>query len=183
MKKVVFAVLTILLIEGCHSKKESASQSQAAKPNIVILLADQWRAQSVGYANNPEVVKTPNLDNLASQSANFKLAVSNVPVCTPFKASLQTGQRPLTDGVFINDVRLDTSATTIAEVLGHHGYQTALIGKWHLDGKYRCGYTPPGPRRQGYQFWNAINCDHDYKHEAYYSDDDSTRQYWKGIKG
>jgi arylsulfatase A-like enzyme len=178
-KHILSLTFVILLIGGCHSKKGSAPQN--SKPNILILLTDQWRAQSVGYANNQEDVKTPNLDKLASHSANFKLAVSNVPTCTPFKASLQTGQRPLTNGVFMNDVRLDTSATTIAEVLNHHGYQTGFIGKWHIDGQYRCAYIPPGPRRQGYQYWKAINCDHNYRHEAYYTDRDSTRHYWKGF--
>jgi arylsulfatase A-like enzyme len=181
MKKVILvsSALFIFTLTACKSQKVSTAQH--AKPNIIIILADQWRAQSVGYADNPEVVKTPNLDKLASQSANFSTAVSTVPVCTPFKASLQTGQFALTDGVFMNDVRLDTSATTIAEVLDRNGYNTGLIGKWHLDGQHRCAYTPPGPRRQGYQYWAAINCDHDYKHEAYYIDSDSTIHFWKGI--
>jgi arylsulfatase A-like enzyme len=182
MKKsiLVSVVLLTFVIGSCHrSKKESVPQN--SKPNILVLLTDQWRAQSVGYADNPEVVKTPNLDKLASQSADFTMAVSNVPVCTPFKASFQTGQRWLTNGVFMNDVRLDSSATTIAEVLDRHGYQTGLIGKWHLDGQNRCAYIPPGPRRQGYQYWDAINCDHNYIHEAYYKDNDSTERYWKGI--
>jgi arylsulfatase A-like enzyme len=93
MKKyILFSfVLLIFMIEARQSKKESASQN--VNPNILVLLTDQWRAQSVGYADNPEVVETPNLDKLASHSANFKLAVSDVPVCTPYKASFQTGQR------------------------------------------------------------------------------------------
>lgn len=178
IKYYLVLFLFILLISSCKSNKESKIQK---KPNILILLTDQWRAQSVGYAHNPEVVKTPNLDKLATQSANFKFAVSNEPVCTPFKASLITGQRPLTNGVFINDKRLNTNDTTIAEVLKNDGYQTGFIGKWHLDGPKRCGYTPPGPRRQGFQYWNAVNCDHDYLHEVYYKDDDSTKHYWKGF--
>lgn len=179
MNKAIYflVVLLSLLISGCKSKKKG---NEVSKPNILILLTDQWRAQSVGYAHNPEIVQTPNLDKLASNSANFKLAVSTVAVCTPFKASLLTGQYWLTNGVFMNDVRLDTSATTIAEVLGNHGYQTGFIGKWHLDGQKRCGYTPLGPRRQGFQYWKAINCDHNYKHEAYYTDHDSTIHYWQG---
>ncbi len=155
------------------------AQRKTNRPNILILLADQFRGQAVGYAGDPNV-KTPNLDRLAAMSANFQNVVSSMPVCTPFKASLLTGQRPLTNGIFMNDVRLDTNAITIAKLLDRNGYQTGLIGKWHLDGPHRLEYTPPGARRQGFQYWKAVNCDHNYNHSVYYFDDDSTRHYWKG---
>ena len=141
------------------------AQKKENRPNILILLADEWRAQAVGYASDPNV-KTPNLDRLAAMNANFQNAVSCMPVCTPFRASLMTGQRPLTNGVFMNDVLLDTNATTIAKVLDTNGYQAGLIGKWHLDGQYRLSYTPPGGRRQGFQYWKAVNCDHNYNHSV-----------------
>jgi arylsulfatase A-like enzyme len=173
LSKTLFALTFLLMFMPCKAQK------QEKRPNILILLADQWRGQAIGYAGDPNV-KTPNLDRLAATGADFKNAVSSMPVCTPFKASLITGQRPLTDGVFMNDVRLDTNATTIAKVLDKNGYQTGLIGKWHLDGQYRLKYTPPGARRQGFQYWKAVNCDHDYNHSVYYFDDDTTRHYWKG---
>lgn len=65
------------------------------RPNVVIILADQWNAQSLGYAGNSDV-KTPNLDLLASRSVVFSTAVSVMPVCSPARASLLTGQYPLT---------------------------------------------------------------------------------------
>ncbi|MDP4286226.1 MAG: sulfatase, partial [Bacteroidota bacterium] len=100
--------------------------------------------------------------------------------CTPFRASLMTGQRPLTNGIFMNDVLLDTNAVTIAKVFDKNGYKTGYIGKWHLDGQYRLSYTPPGERRQGFEYWKAVNCDHNYNHSVYYEDDDTTKRYWKG---
>src|SRR3546814_464494 len=127
----------------CSSDLRTASSPSAKKkPNIIILLADQLRAQALGYAGDGNV-RTPHIDSLAAQSANFRYAISNLPVCTPYRASLLTGQRPLTNGIFMNDVRLDTGAVTIAEVLSENGYQTAYIGKWHLDGQYRLAFTPP----------------------------------------
>ena len=168
---VFFIALASLL--SCQQEKA------VKKPNVLILLTDQWRAQSVGYAGDSDV-KTPNIDRLANSGANFQFAVSSLPVCTPFKATLLTGQRPLTNGVFMNDVLLDTAAVTIAEILGQNGYQTGFIGKWHLDGQYRLSYTPPGHRRQGFQYWKGVNCDHNYNHSAYYFDDDTTRHYWEG---
>ena len=60
----------------------------AAKPNIIFVLADQWRASATAYAGDPNV-KTPELDRLASQGFRFDNAVSVCPVCTPYRAALQ----------------------------------------------------------------------------------------------
>ena len=119
----------------------------AARPNVLIVLADQWRAQAFGFAGDPNV-RTPHFDRLASESARFVNAISGLPVCSPTRASLMTGQRPLTHGVFLNDVPLSTNAVTLAKVLANAGYRTGMIGKWHIDGRGRSNFIPP-ERRQG----------------------------------
>src|SRR5881394_331459 len=86
------------------------------RPNVVFVLADQWRAAATGYAGDPNV-KTPNLDRLESRSINFTHAVSGYPVCSPCRASLLTGQRPITHGVFLNDAHLADDALTLAKVM------------------------------------------------------------------
>ncbi|MCY4546249.1 MAG: sulfatase, partial [Gemmatimonadetes bacterium] len=106
-------------------------------------------------------------------------AVANVPVCTPWRAAFLTGQYPLTTGMFMNDVRLPADRPTLGTVLRAAGYRTAYIGKWHLDGPSRGGFTPPGPRRQGFDFWAVGNCTHDYMHSVYYRDTDAPL-YWDG---
>ncbi len=103
------------------------------KPNVVFVFADQWRAQDVGYAGNKQV-KTPNLDKLAMEGIVFRNAISNTPVSSPARASLMTGQYPLTHDVFYNDKPLATDATCIAEVYKNNSYQTGYIGKWHING-------------------------------------------------
>src|SRR5690348_1026878 len=118
------------------------------RPNVLIVLADQWRAQAFGFAGDPNV-KTPNLDRLAEESVRFINAVSGLPVCSPTRASLLTGQRPLTHGVFLNDVPLNPEATSIAKVLKSAGYDTACIGKWHVNGSGRSNFIPR-ERRQGF---------------------------------
>jgi len=60
-------------------------------------------------------VKTPNLDALAEASINFTHAISECPVCSPYRASLLTGQRPLTHGVFVNDVYLQPNGASVAD--------------------------------------------------------------------
>lgn len=139
-------------------------------PNIVFLFSDQHRAQSVGYMGNKDVI-TPNLDKLASESISFTTAVSGLPVCSPFRASLITGQYPLTHGVFLNDVSLSNKAVSIAQALKNTGYNTAYIGKWHLDGHGRKSYIPK-ERRQGFDYWRVMECTHQYYDSWYYGDED-----------
>ena len=147
------------------------------RPNVVVVLADQWRAQAFGHRGDPNV-KTPHLDRLAAQGVCFTHAVSGLPVCSPTRASLLTGQRPLTHGIFLNDVPLDPGATTIAKVLRGEGYDTGMIGKWHVDGHGRSQFIPP-ERRQGFEYWKVLECTHNYTNSSYYSDGPE-KQRWPG---
>ncbi len=152
-------------------------QQRPKRPNVVFLLADQWRAQATGYAGDPNV-KTPHLDRLARQSVDFSNAVSGCPVCSPYRGSLMTGRYPLSHGVFLNDVCLSSDSVSIAEVFGEAGYRTGYIGKWHLDGHGRSSFIPPA-RRQGFEFWRVAECTHNYNHSHYYADRDE-KLYWEG---
>jgi arylsulfatase A-like enzyme len=141
---------------------------EAARPNVLVVMADQWRAQAFGYAGDPNV-HTPNLDRFAKESIRFTNAISNVPVCCPTRASLLTGQRALTHGVFMNDVSLSPDATTLAKVLAGNGYDTGYVGKWHVDGHGRSSFIPR-ERRQGFDYWKVLECTHDYNNSFYYAD-------------
>jgi arylsulfatase A-like enzyme len=158
-------------------KGEPAGDGGRHKPNLVFVFADQWRAQATGYAGNADV-RTPTLDRLAAESVNFANAVSGCPVCSPYRASLLTGQYPLTHGVFLNDVRLAGEAVTIAEAYKRAGYATGYIGKWHLDGNHRSAFIPR-QRRQGFDFWKALDCTHNYNNSAYYGDE-NVKLRWDG---
>lgn len=180
LKNAMFIVVLFSLNLACNSKKEKVTEVvMETPPNVLILLTDQWRAQATGYSGDPNA-RTPNLDSLAAMSVNFKNAVSGMPVCSPFRASLLTGQRPLTHGVFMNDVQLDTNAVTMAKVFASEGYNTGYIGKWHLDGHGRLQNVPPGKRRQGFEFWKGNECTHNYNESVYYDNDDPTSKIWEG---
>lgn len=148
------------------------------QPNVIFVFGDQWRAQATGFGGDPNV-STPNLDALAEQSVNFTHAVSGCPVCSPYRASLITGQRPLTHGVFMNDVPLRPRGKSIAQAFAAEGYDTAYIGKWHLDGPERSAYIPPS-RRLGFEYWKVLECTHNYNRSAYYAGDSDQIQYWQG---
>jgi len=149
-----------------------------SRPNVVFLFADQMRAQATGYAGDPNV-DTPYLDRLAGESVNFVNAVSNCPICTPYRASLLSGQYPLTHGLFMNDLCLPDNGNSLAQVLERDGYDTAYIGKWHLDGHGRSAYIPP-ERRQGFDYWKVLECTHDYNDSSYYAGDSDEKLRWEG---
>ena len=146
------------------------------KPNVLFVLTDEWRAAATGYAGDPNV-KTPNLDKLAEQGANFKNAVSICAVCTPYRAALQTGRFPLSTGMYKNDLYMDPNEYCMAEIFKDAGYNTAYIGKWHLDGHGRSSYIPP-ERRQGYDYWKVLECTHNYANSKYYDNNDPEVKLW-----
>ena len=148
------------------------------KPNVVFLLTDQWRLQALGYAGNTQV-QTPNIDRLADESINFQHAISGYPVCSPWRASFLTGQYPLTHGVFVNDVPIGSDPVGLGDAFKREGYNTAFIGKWHIDGHGRGEYIPP-ERRLGFDYFKALECTHDYNQSDYYAGDDTTKRRWHG---
>lgn len=149
------------------------------KPNLIFVFSDQWRAQAFGYAGDVNA-RTPNIDRFSENSVSFTNAVSGCPVCSPYRASLMTGQGPLTHGVFLNDVKPRISSPTFAEALSAGGYQTAYIGKWHADGGPRLEHTPPALRK-GFDFWRALECTHDYNNSIYYMENGEKRR-WEGYE-
>jgi arylsulfatase A-like enzyme len=171
-------------IAAASAQAASPQAAPGKKPNILFILADEWRAQSTPWNNDPNL-ETPVLARLASQSANFDMAVSGTPVCCPYRASLLTGQYPLTHGVFINDVELKPNGLTMGETFARAGYRTGFIGKWHVygspDGKYgrRLAYIPP-EKRFGFEYWKACECTHEYNKSLYYEGNDPTPKYWPG---
>ena len=186
MKNKVYISLLLVIFQtlfscknGIKSETEIASEKiKLKKPNIVYILTDQWRGSALGYAGNPDV-KTPNLDAFAKESVNFTNAVSVTPVCTPHRAALLTGRYPTTTGMFLNDLYLPSEELTMAEIFKSEGYNTAYWGKWHLDGHGRTNNVIP-ERRQGFDYWKANECSHNYNKMPYYDNNNPKMQIWKG---
>jgi arylsulfatase A-like enzyme len=140
-------------------------------PNVLFIMPDEWRGQALGCMGNPDV-KTPHLDRLASEGLLFRQTFANTPVCCPARATILTGTYTSSNGMLANDLRLKESVLTLADVYAHAGYHTGFIGKWHLDGGPRePGFVPPGPRRHGFQFWAANECNHNYFYNWYFRDE------------
>ena len=99
-------------------------------------------------------MQTPNIDRLARESINFQNAISGYSVCCPWRASFLTGQYPLSHGVIINDVPISGDPVGLGDAFKAQGYNTAYIGKWHVDGRGRGSYIPR-ERRLGFDYFKA----------------------------
>lgn len=127
----------------------------ARQPNIVVLLADDLGFADVGFRGGE--IETPSIDRLAREGVvldRYYVA----PICSPTRAALMTGRDPIKLGIAYdqinpwNNVGLAPGETTLAEILKADGYQTALVGKWHLG------------HAQQHQLPNAQGFDHFYGH-------------------
>ena len=183
MYKLILILAASILFNQDSDKLAAETQSRnsrESKPNVVFVLTDQWRAQATGYYGDPNLIgKTPHLDDFANRGINFRNAISVCPVCTPYRAALLTGQYPTTTGMFFNDLQLPAESVTMAELFKESGYKTCYIGKWHLDGMGRGEFTPP-ERRQGFDYWKALECSHEYQHLIYYEGESDEMKVWEG---
>ena len=136
---------------------DTSSQREPARPDVVILLTDQQRADAFGAAGAADV-RTPAMDRLARQGVLFTRAFAATPQCSPSRAALLTGRHPHRTGVMGNTAErggarrgagravdeapppagmsgpLDRSIPTLGRMFAAAGYDTAYFGKWHLGG-------------------------------------------------
>lgn len=151
-----------------------------SRPNLLVVLADQFRAASLGCLRQ-DPTSTPALDGLALGGRVCTSAVSTYPVCSPARAMLLSGRYPWSNGVphnvnsatAVDGVGLRPDVRCWSDVLGDHGYRLGYIGKWHLtppteadevhgegrrdDGKVWDAWTPP-EERHGFEFWYSHGC-------------------------
>ena len=166
----------------------SARAAGRKRPNIVYLLADQLRYQSCGYAGDDRA-HTPNIDRLASEGVNFRQAVSHMPVCSAYRASLFTGKHTSSTAMVINELRMNPNQTCLGHVLTQGGYDTGYIGKWHLYANQlghhtepRNSFVPRGPHRLGFDgYWAAYNFHHDYYGAYYHTESPKKIFYGPGV--
>ena len=150
MKRLILLFVFISILVSCSSKTDSI-------PNIIIILADDAGYSDFGFMGSDEI-KTPNLDQLALDGVTFNNAYVSASVCSPSRAGLLTGMYQQRFGHECNldsDVNnsFDPNQITIAEALKTEGYNTGLIGKWHLGDK-----AQNHPLKNGFDyFWGFIS--------------------------
>lgn len=104
--------------------------------NVVFIMTDQQNVNTLGCYGNP-VIRTPNIDRIASEGVVFEKAYVTTPVCVPSRASIWSSRHPHCNGVMVNDggqrnIRLEPEITTLGDVAKAAGYACGYIGKWHI---------------------------------------------------
>ncbi len=149
----------------------AAALQNRRRPNVLFVLCDQWRRQSMPGAGDKDLI-APHLKRLTGEGVEFPRAYASNPVCTPSRAALQTGRYSHAVSMPWNNRLLPLETGCLAEGFAAAGYKTGYIGKWHLDGEGKPGFVPPGARRRGYQYWAGFNRGHLYFNSLYYRDED-----------
>jgi len=165
--------------------------SSRRRPNLLFVFPDQMRGQALGFLGEDPAL-TPNLNRFARQGVAFTQAVSNYPVCSPYRAMMLTGLYPHSNGVLANcntegaqyGYELATDARCWSDILHENGYSLGYIGKWHLDSPHPPyvdtsnnteafawnEWTPP-ERRHGFDFWYAYGTYDNHDHPEYWTSD------------
>jgi len=177
LRRSLFGVAGLLLPDGlglgvpAMSRPAAKPKPVGAKPNIVIILADDLGWGSVGcYGAEPKLVRTPNIDRLAQEGRRFTDANTASSVCSPTRYALLTGRycwRTSLKYEVLNvasPLHIEPTRPTIASMLKNLGYRAAIVGKWHL------GYQPektdytrplrPGPQDVGFDYQFAVPSNH-----------------------
>jgi arylsulfatase A-like enzyme len=174
--------ISLMLFYGCKSGQETK------KPNIIYVLVDQLRYQSCGFAGDTKA-RTPNIDELAQEGVIFSQAISNMPVCAAYRASLFTGKYTTSTGMVINELRMNTNHECLAQCFSKAGYYTGYIGKWHLYANQlghhndpKNSYIPPGPDRLGFDdYWAAYNFHHQYYNTYFHTNSPKKIYYGENV--
>jgi arylsulfatase A-like enzyme len=125
----------------------AVTASAAQPPNIVFIFCDDLAYQAMScYGDKRKLLETPNIDRLAKEGMRFDRCLVTNSICGPMRAVIQTGKYSHANGFYNNsNSKFDSSQPTFPKVLQKSGYQTAVIGKWHL-------MTDP----VGYDYWNVL---------------------------
>jgi arylsulfatase A-like enzyme len=133
IKKTSFLTLTASLTTNFIA----STNVQAATPNIIFIFSDDHAYQAIGAYNDrfAQFNPTPNIDRLAKNGMRFDKCYVTNSICGPSRATILTGKYSHLNGFYKNGMTFNGSQQTFPKLLRKTGYQTAIIGKWHLGGR------------------------------------------------
>ncbi|MCB9501649.1 MAG: sulfatase [Deferribacteres bacterium] len=146
--KIIYFILALNIV--FMSCVKNSNQTITPKPNIIFIMSDDHAYQAIG-AYGSVLNQTPNIDRLAEQGMRYDRAFVSNSICAPSRAVAITGKFSHLNSVKDNRDVFDGSQQTLPKILQEHGYQTAVVGKWHLK-------TEP----TGFDYWKVLPDQGDY---------------------
>ena len=143
--RLLIMVLSTIVSIGC--KTPILLEDNNEKPNILFIMSDDHATNAISaYGSRlANIAQTPNIDRLASEGVLMENVFCSNSICTPSRAVIMTGLYSHKNGVKTLDDDFDNDRENIAKILQKSGYQTAIIGKWHL-------HTEPA----GFDYYNVL---------------------------
>ena len=144
MSRLIYIFLFSMLLSSCNPRKKQEKE-QEQPPNIIFIMTDDHAYQALSAYDN-RLISTPNLDELAEEGMIFNHAYVTNSISSPSRATILTGKHSHLNGVINNSVPFDSTQQTYPKILQANGYQTAVVGKWHLK-------TQP----TGFDYWRILD--------------------------
>jgi arylsulfatase A-like enzyme len=165
-KFLISGAVILFLLTGCTGSEKR----EVEKPNILFIMSDDHAMQAISAYGHPvsQLAQTPNIDRLAEQGALFTANYCGNSICGPSRATVLTGKHSHKNG-FMRNTRqgFDGSQQTLPKILQANGYETAIIGKWHLVSK-----------PTGFDYWKILNDQGEYNNPDFITENDTT--YYEG---
>ncbi len=139
---ICFLYASIGLLTGCQP--DASEEITEQPPNIIFIFTDDHAIQAIS-AYGSVINQTPNIDRLANEGMLFRHAMVTNSICAPSRAVILSGMHSHLNGVLDNRLPFDSTQQTFPKILQQQGYETAMIGKWHLK-------TEP----TGFDYWKVL---------------------------
>ncbi|MCM4157205.1 sulfatase [Gramella sp. AN32] len=164
-----FILISLVLFSCVNKDSEKAKikgETKNSRPNIIFIMADDHAEQAISAYGHPisQLAPTPNIDRIAQNGARFNHNFCTNSICGPSRAVILTGKFSHLNGFRMNGEKFDGSQPTLPKYLKKTGYQTAIAGKWHLNGE-----------PQGFDYWNILKDQGNYYNPDFIQSNDTTR--------
>ncbi len=152
LRRLILAVMALAIMTLPPFVPNALATTPVTKPNIIVILADDLGNADPGYRGSE--IRTPNIDQLAAKGVRLE-SYYGLPLCTPGRAALLTGRYPMRYGLQTNVIwdghtyGLPTDEVTLPQALKGAGYETAMVGKWHLGH----ASTDYWPQNRGFDYF------------------------------